>query len=69
MPPTKKSSSTTPAPGKKRIRFLVSIASHDWSAIPGEIQELPAELADKFADGQRAILVDEYDRPIEPDAE
>jgi hypothetical protein len=47
-----------PAPATKRIRFLVPIASPDWSAMPGEIQEHPATLADAFADGVRAEHVD-----------
>jgi hypothetical protein len=48
-----------------RIRILVSVAGDDiGSPSPGEIIEVPEEVAAKWADGERAVRIDE---PREPE--
>ncbi|MFO7164911.1 MAG: hypothetical protein DIU75_016400 [Mycolicibacterium hassiacum] len=47
----------------RRIRLLVSVAGLDFSWRSGEVVELPAAEAAKWADGERAVFADD----IEPE--
>lgn len=42
----------------RRVRFLVSVGGLHYSYTPGEIYELPAAEAAKWADGERAEYAD-----------
>jgi hypothetical protein len=48
----------------RRIRLIVSVGAPGCAWAPGEIVELPADEAAKWADGERAVYVD--DPPAKP---